>query len=453
MTPRDQTRAARKAQSVICQSVIYLSARRRGVALASSIVALLGLGLGAVPAASASEGSWEVVGFGAVRAVGHDAPRSFRDRGVGRLDWGDGDARVDATGELHLALEGTFGATYGVFLHALARAEPSELEGDAIGVVEAYGHARWPFARGLVDARLGHFLLPTSRENVDVAWSSPYTLSLSAINTWIAEEVRVTGVSTEVTLDLLRERGLDQIVVGGTVFGGNDASGALLAWRGWSLGPRLVVLGEVVPLPPLESLADDGGFAPQRDDGTRPFGDDLDGRAGWAASAGWRRLDRAEIVVTRYDNRGDLDLHGDPGAGEYAWDTDFWLVGAELRLGRLDLLGEWMDGTTRMGTLRGTLGDAKVRAGFRAAYVLASWRGDGWRLSLRRDDFATTERDFTTRGEINDEDGDAWTFAAFWEPRERPLRLGLEWLTVDAERAETPRSDGETLSLELRWLF
>jgi hypothetical protein len=33
-----------------------------------------------------------------------------------------------------------------------------------------------------------------SRENVDPLWSSPYTITLSALNTWIGEEVRLTGL-------------------------------------------------------------------------------------------------------------------------------------------------------------------------------------------------------------------------------------------------------------------
>ena len=36
--------------------------------------------------------------------------------------------------------------------------------------------------------------LPTSRENVDPLWQSPYTLTLSSLNTWIGEEVRLAGL-------------------------------------------------------------------------------------------------------------------------------------------------------------------------------------------------------------------------------------------------------------------
>ena len=37
-------------------------------------------------------------------------------------------------------------------------------------------------------------------------------------------------------------------------FRNNDSMGALLAWRGWSVGNRLSVYDEVLPLPPLTTL-------------------------------------------------------------------------------------------------------------------------------------------------------------------------------------------------------
>ena len=62
--------------------------------------------------------------------------------------------------------------------------------------------------------------------------------------------------------------------MGASLFQGNDASGALLAWRGWGLGSRLTSAGEYLPLPPIHALEDDGFFGAQNDDGTRPIGSD-----------------------------------------------------------------------------------------------------------------------------------------------------------------------------------
>ncbi|MEM9556605.1 MAG: hypothetical protein AAGC60_20265 [Acidobacteriota bacterium] len=441
--------------------------RPRLVVASRVAVALVSVFVTALGGAATARADVELRGFGALRALAHDAEPAFRDAdgGFGRLDVGDGEESVDAVGELQLAIDWRPSGSFGAFVHALARAEPGDLEGDAVGVVEAYVEGTWSLPRGLVRLQLGHFLLPTSRENIEVAWSSPYSLTSSALNTWIGEEVRLTGASARGVWDLALDDTIgrvDQLELLGAAFGGNDTAGALLAWRGWSLGSRLVVFDEVVPLPPLSTLEPGAGFGEQRDDGTKPFGADIDDQVGWAASAAWRRVDRAEFRVTRYDNRGDLDLHGGLDSSEYAWGTDFWLVGAEAHHGRWDLVAEWMDGETAMGVLP----DAKVRAGFRALYGLVSWRGDGWRLTLRRDEFETVERDRSLRGERNDEDGHAWTIAGFWEPLTRPLRLGVEWLRVESTRpglvdergpgaSLVPEAsvDEEILSLELRWYF
>ena len=46
--------------------------------------------------------------------------------------------------------------------------------------------------------KAGAFFPTISLENDDIGWTSPYTLSASAINTWIGEELRTIG--TEGTL-------------------------------------------------------------------------------------------------------------------------------------------------------------------------------------------------------------------------------------------------------------
>ena len=153
--------------------------------------------------------------------------------------------------KLHLALDWQASPRFGAYLHAVARAEPSRGGGEELGVVEAYLHGELDLgATSALRLRLGHFLLPTSRENVEVAWSSPYTLSFSALNTWIGEEMRLSGLLSEVAWPLPRTAA-DELRLGASIYGGNDASGTLLAWRGWGMGDRITAFREVVPLPPL----------------------------------------------------------------------------------------------------------------------------------------------------------------------------------------------------------
>jgi hypothetical protein len=292
--------------------------------------------------------------------------------------------------------------------------------------------------------RAGLFFPPTSRENVGPLWSSPYTITLSALNTWIAEEVRLAGGEAVAVV----RTGEHEIQLGGGVFAANDSSGALLAWRGWSFSDRLGTLGELLPLPPLASLAPGGAFADQRDDGTRPV-EELDGRPGFSGRARWSFASRGLLQLAVLDSRGDRALH----RGQYAWRTRFGQVGAELRLGpRLVVVAEGMKGDTGMGLRSAGHVDMELAT----AYALASWRSEHARLTLRYDWFRNRDRDGTA--EPNHERGRAWTLAAFWTPR--PFaRLGLELMDVRGARpaaafsGRDPDADGRRATAELRLSF
>ncbi len=414
---------------------------------------LLILTAGARPA---DAGQLTVEGYVAARGTGVSSQPSWREGAFGRVTLGAdsaSDEEIYGVGKLHLTLDWQPSPFFGAFVHVVGRAEPSDTGGDEIGVIEAFLHASAPAgSSGAFSFQLGHFFLPTSRENVELAWSSPYTLTYSAINTWIGEEMRLTGLLAEYEVDVSDRA---RLRFGASAFGGNDSNGALLAWRGWAFGDRLSAFGELVPLPPLASLAPGGVFYHQRDDGTKPFGEDLDDRAGWAAFARWQYADRATLQLTRYDNRGDRGLY----RGEYAWRTELDLLGVELRPhDALTLAGEYMEGSTGMGF--GSPYDyvqSKVQADFEAAYLLASWQRGAFRATLRYDSFETVDVDVNGPDDNND-DGDAWTFAVFFDARD-DLRLGLELSSVDAERPAAARNGFEadtgadSVKLELRYYF
>lgn len=391
-----------------------------------------------------------VTGYLAARGLAVRSQPSWLDGGFGRLAAG-GDAPGDddsfAVGMAQVALDVQASPLFGFYVHGLARAEPDVQEGDELGFVEAFVYGSVRARRADVFRwRLGHFILPTSRENVEVAWSSPYTLTFSALNTWIGEEVRPTGLLAEYSLAV---GGIDELRLGASAFGDNDAGGALVAWRGWTLGDRLTTFGELLPLPPLDSLAATGPFNRQLDRGTQPFGSDLDGRLGWAGWLRYAHPERLTVQWTRFDNRGDRGQH----RGEYAWATQFDLYGADLHLGRsFTLAAEVLDGYTGMGFRP----EGRVHIDMSAAYLLASWRPGTFRVTLRYDRFEIEDLDLSPRGENNDEDGTAWTFAVFWEPGER-WRLGAELVDLDADRPAAaqsgfdPNTDARSLLVELRY--
>lgn len=365
-----------------------------------------------------------------LQTISTDAARSWIDGGFGRLQGGTdepGRSEEALVGELNLGIEWLPSTRTAFWVHGVARDETQAVEEWSGGIVEAWGEMR--FARDSANelrVRAGNMILPTSRENTEAFWSSPYLVSFSAINSWIAEEIRPTGIDVQYRWD----DGSRSFRLGGTGFVGNDTPGTLLAWRGWAVGNRLTAFGEGLPLPPLRSLAED--FTAQGPV-TTPYGDELDGRAGWSARARFDQWARLTVQATHYDNRGDRELHGD----EYAWRTRFDLFAVEVRPGAgFTLASEYMTGRTIMGPPTGV----RVDADFDAVYALVSWKRAWFRVSARHDRFRTIERDFSP-AENNDEDGRANAIAIAIEPGDS-FRVALEFLDVDVEREASLDSGG-----------
>lgn len=375
----------------------------------------------------------DVNGYVAARGVNATGPESWLARGWGRLESG-GD-RNALFGTAQLGVDWTPSQHFDLHISGVGR---HDALGTDAGLIEAYVDGRVAFGLDEVQLRAGQFFLPTSRENKGELWTSPYTISFSALNSWIGEEVRPIGVDLQYRHTTASGH---SITTAATAFRGNDSMGALLAWRGWAIGNRLSAYGEVLPLPPLETL--DTFFPLQRKDGTKPFGTDLDGNTGYSARVRYAVPQRANVQYTYVDNRGDRALH----RGEYAWATKFQMIGAELGdPDRLILASEVLRGTTGMGH-----GAAYVDADFFAAYVLISGKSGRNRVSARYELFNTEERDFSL-AELNEENGRAWTLTWMFDVSE-PLRLGAELTQLVGDRADTPDPDARTVTVEARWRF
>lgn len=418
---------------------------RRGSSLAAAIVAL-----GRLSGAGVDAADLDIEGSLTARGVYVESRRPWLEGGFGRFTVGGvdpGDRSEHLGGHAQLGLDLWLTDDLRVFAHGRARYDGADSEGSVAGLVEGY----LEFQPSLSDTtwlrlRAGLLFPGTSRENVGALWSSPYTITLSALNTWTAEELRFLGLESRL---IVETEGGDELHLGATAFGFNDPSGSLVSWRGWSMGDRLTVAGEVLPLPPLASFTFPGGFAAQRDDGTRPI-DELDGRLGWMGLARWSRFQTITLQGAWVDNRGDRGLY----RGQYAWRSRFGVVGGDLHLGPdLVLVGEFLWGETGMG-----VPDASnTQIDMRAAYALLSWATSKTRLTVRYDYFDAVDRDGTE--ERNDDGGRAWTAALFWTPVE-PLRIGLEYVDLDTDprlAAEDSGfdadTDGRRLTLEARFTF
>ncbi len=383
------------------------------------VACLLWRGLGA------SADDWRVEGFVDLRGGDASGPVSWLEGGPGRLPAGD-DRGEAFWGQVQAAATWEPSLYFSAYVHGLARLEPDEYGGDASGLVEAYLEGRIFVGQDSgFRLRFGSFFPQTSMENVNALWESPYTIHFSALNSWIAEEVRWNGLDVRYRGAVNSEQAW---FIGATALTGNDAIGAMLAWRGWSASDRLTVWNEILPLPALSSLANGGIFSPQRDDGTKPFGGDLDGRLGYAGRVGYEVVDRFRIQANGYDNRADRGLHD----GEYAWETDFLSAGFEwFPGGGWSLAGEWIDGSTGMGFERGP----HVQLDFEAWHALVSHEWRGWRWTARYEEFETVDIDSVRvdfNPDRNQEDGEALTLALFWAAGQ--WRFGLERLDFEVVR-------------------
>jgi hypothetical protein len=360
-----------------------------------------------------AQSAFDLQGYVAARTADVDSERFERDdvNGVAQLglEW-----RPSQHFDLHVS-----GAAY---------------DGDS-GLVEAYVDGRLIFGLDELQLRAGQFFLPASRENRGELWTSPYSINFSALNTWIAEEFRPIGLDLEWRHTSRRGH---IVTAAATAFRGNDSMGALLGWRGWAIGNRLSTYGELRPLPELSPL-----FDSQRDDGTKPFGRDLDGNTGYSARVRYAVPQRGSVQYAYVDNRGDRRLY----RGEYAWATDFHVIGGEI--GDPDdflVAAEFMHGSTGMG-----FAPAFVQADFDAAYALVSDKRGRNRWTARIDLFGVDEKDFSAGGN-NDENGLAWTLAWLFDVT-NAIRVGAELTQVSGDNFAGAETDGRSFTVEARYTF
>jgi hypothetical protein len=393
----------------------------------------------AVPALAQSVFHFD--GYAAAQTINATGPESWRTGDFGRLDAGA--ARDRVLGVAQLGADFAPVKWFDVHASGVARRDPDDYQGDSAGLLEAYADLRATFSSDEIQLRAGQFFLPTSRENIDPLWTSPYTIHFSAINSWIGEEVRPRGLDLQWRHTLQNGASL---TAAATAFRDNDTMGTLLAWRGWSVGSRLSTWNDVLPLPPLNVLTT--SFPAQRD-GTVPLERDLDGRTGYSARVRYAIPQRALVQVTMLDNKGERELY----RGEYSWRTKFALAGVQL--GDPDaesFAAEYITGSTGMGAAPNF-----VQADFRAAYALLSEKRGRNRWTARYDIFRVMDKDHSAAGS-NEDSGRSWTLAYFFDVA-KALRAGAEFTQVVAKRPAAAESgfdesqNGREVTVELRYKF
>lgn len=252
-------------------------------------------------------------------------------------------------------------------------------------------------------------------------WSTVNTITPSAINSWIGEEVKVLGLEGTVHLDASQH--LLSATAG--VFGWNDTSGTLLSFRGWALHDEKATAFGYFPLPPFNDF-----IVHLQEDRTRSLLE-IDDRPGFYGRLGWRPPWPFGASLFYYDNRGDPEAF--TLAGQWGWRTRFWNLGIDADLGpNTRLLAQGMTGSTIMGF---RTDDVRwVRTRFRSAYALVTHRlTDRAAVSGRIEAFGTRERGSEMSHEDESEDGWSWTAAARYTLTDN-LTLFVEALNVRSRR-------------------
>jgi hypothetical protein len=380
-------------------------------------------------ATTAGAQSFQLHGFLTAREAYVNAQRSWLQGGAGRFDVGAdtvNDHKLVNTYNAQLGFDWTPMSWFLVHADGVARHQQSgQVAGKRVGLIQAYADAFNDHWR----VRAGEFWLPTSRENTDPLWTSKYTITYSALNSWMAQEVRPIGADLQWSPSFY-------VTAGVTAFRGNDTMGTLLAARGWTFDNYLAAYGENLPTPEPAL--------------TRPFGQDLDGKNGYAERIRVSLPERALLQFTHIDNRATLAPG--PVKGQEPWLTRFNIVSAEVgSTAPTTVATEWMRGSTAVGFPGGSF-----TMNFDTVYILGSHKFGHERLSARIERFTTSDASHSVP-DFAREHGHAFTFA--WMHETNPhSRAGLEYCRVSGDRpplapAFDPRTGGSTVTAEYRFSF
>ena len=369
--------------------------------------------LGFCPPAGAVEFSFD--GYADLRAIFPSNEVGWLDGGLGKLRYGS----EQSNPEFRIAEvvgQGVAQITPGLMALAVIRYSPEQRT--FFDVVEAF--VRWrPVsttpARFSLEA--GAFFPPISLENTEIGWTSPWTLTPSAINSWVGEELRTIGA--EATIEWRYPTGT--LSAYAALYGWNDPTGILLNFRGWALHDQWTGLIDRPRLPDV--------WARQRDEPipyrTAEF-IEIDNRVGWYAGASWDEVGIGHLDILYYNNDADPTAE----TSQVAWETDFWNIGLSTEIGPVTLLAQGMRGRTFFQP------SARWRElWFESAYLLAGWDiGESWRVAGRAEVFSANETR-PTPSLLFSEYGHAFTAAINYLPNDW-LRVTGEYIRVDSTRRQ-----------------
>ena len=324
-----------------------------------------------------SANTLEVIGD--VRLVAVDGEKSWVDGGFGKLRSGsDGHLLVQPQlGNVNLIWQPQLGWS----LSAVVVGSVQGGQRTQAGLSQAYLSFRPMRGQKLAfSARAGLMWPPVSLEHEGADWHVKDSITPSAINSWIGEEVRPLALEGTLAANL----GDHKLRATAAIMAANDTAGTLLTFRGWALHDRTTLAFNRQPLPPL-----DADVASYQAPFTHPLLNVEHGfaqRPGYYAKLTWQPPIPVRFELFHYDNRADPEAVN--AELEWGWRTRFSNFGLVADLGSgAELKAQAMDGTTLMGFRDGE--HRWVDNRFRSVFVLLSKPFGPFGIAVRGEAFVT----------------------------------------------------------------
>jgi hypothetical protein len=351
---------------------------------------------------------------------------SWTESGPGKTRYGGeaadfGFERVTRYELSQLVIELGAALPWGMRGQAQLNVQPDLSDDDEPWLVEAFVRKEWGADESGWGLQTGLMNIPFSLEHIGPAWAPEYSISASALDSWLWEEISLAGFEGEwwhVTTSGLR---IGAIVGAGF---GPDQLGRLVSLRGWTMGDGLSGVNADLPLPTGVRTE----IFDERDDRPAAYT--------WLSLADSQEL--ATVRVGYFDNFGDQTAAG-------VWDTRFATIGATLHPhSHFDVIAQYLRGEAHVWS---SSNDSSLRA----YYGLVSYHHRRHRATVRYDSFRINDLD---GGNPTQEKGQAWTVAYFLQMGLRH-RVGAEYIWLDSRRPGSavpePSQDSWQLSYRFRY--
>lgn len=373
--------------------------------------------------AVAQQGSSDLSGYIDLRAALADGQSSWLNGDYGKARYG-GDRDLKLRGRFEVAEAAViwhprFSQTAGAVVHL--QYEPGQ--DHAVDIIESYlsfKTAPGSFLRA--SGKVGVFYPQISLEHDEFGWTTYHSITPSAINTWIGEEIKVAGVEGTVRHSL----GPGDLSLTASAFGADDTAGTIIAFRGWALHDQEATVFGSFPIP--DNAPKRKALWSWQDDFSKSMLE-IDNRVGFYGQLRYDGPNGLSLSAFHYDNAGNrLAVDGK----QWGWETRFTNFGASLQpVPGVTLLSQYLTGETKSGWY---MPDVVIDTEFSSYYLLGAINVGDYELTGRYDNFQVDDQSFVAWDNEN-ETGSAITLALGRQLTEN-LMARMELMRIDSDRPQ-----------------